>query len=290
MKYSTLFAAGFLGLMCAHVATAASTPFALRYETNGVSIHGSVTSQTVETNFGTNPLGLAFTGSNTYDFYSPPISNPISLSTSEKTGGLIVMSNSAPTADNDFTVFGSMDFYDYDPVSGKDIYVATARQPANAARKVNHSDTARWILVQAPQHTDYTIPVGHLLHIAVTIVLESGNPGSYGQLVYNGPIGSSTMALFPRNASLPISWTPATQIVVRPVISSIIVLPDGSVQINGTGAPAGYYLIQVTSNLGDPSSWTTISTIMADSVTGVIQWIDTDAPNHPLRFYRLATP
>jgi hypothetical protein len=275
--------------MSAQHATAASTPFALRYEASGVSIHGGVTSQTVETDFGTNAMGLAFTGSNTYDFYSPAISTPITLSTSLKTGGLIVMSNSAPTSDNDFTVFGSMTFYDYDPVSGTDTYVAKARQPANAARKVAHGKTAQWNLVQAPQKTDYTIPAGHLLHIVVSLVLDSGDPGSYGQLIYNGPEGASTMALFPRNAALPVSWTAASQVQITPTISSVVVLPDGSAQLNCTGAPSAYYLIQATSNLGDPSSWTNISTNMTDNA-GVIQWTDADAAGHPFRFYRLATP
>jgi hypothetical protein len=288
MKYSTLLAAGFLGLISAQSAMA-STPFALRYEPNAVSIHGGVTSQTVETTFGTNQMGLPFTGSNTYDFYSPPISLPITLSTSDKTAGLIVMSNSAPTEANDFTVFGWMNFYDYDPVSGTDTFVAKARQPAAAARKVNHGQTAKWILVQAPQHMDYTIPTGHLLHIVVSLVLDSGDPGSYGQLVFNGPLGSSSMALFPRNASLPVSWTPASLVQITPTISSLVVMPDGSAQLNCTGVPSAYYLIQATSNLGDPSSWTTVSTNMTGN-DGTIQWTDTDAPNHPFRYYRLATP
>jgi hypothetical protein len=289
MKYSTLLATGFLGLMSAQRVMAATTPFALRHESAGVSIHGGVTGQTVETDFGTNALGMPFTGSNTYDFYSPAISTPITLSASQKTGGLIVMSNSAPTDANDFTVFGWMMFYDYDPVSGTDTFVAKARQPANAARRVNHGETAKWILVQAPQNTDYTIPAGHLLHIVVSLVLNSGDPGAYGQLIYNGPQGSSSMALFPRNASIPVSWTPASLVQMTPAISSIVALPDGTVQLTCTGAPTAYYLIQATSNLGDLSSWTTISTNLTDNACS-IQWTDTDAANHPFRFYRLATP
>lgn len=290
MKYSTLFAAGLLGLLSAHRVLAAGSPFALRQEAAGVPIHGGVTSLTVETTFGTDALGLPFTGgTNSYDFYSPAISNPITLSTSEKSGGLIVVSNSAPTGANDFTVFGWMNFYDYDPVSGTDTFVATARQPANAARKVNHGDTAKWILVQAPQHTDYTIPTGHLLHIVVTLVLDSGDPGAYGQLIYNGPQDSSTMALFPRNGSLPVSWTPASQVRITPTISTPVVLADGTVQLNCTGAPTSYYLIQATSNLGDPSSWVNISTNLTDN-GGAFQWTDAEAANHPFRFYRLATP
>jgi hypothetical protein len=290
MKYSTLIAAGFLGLMTAQQATAASTPFALRYEANAVSIHNGTTSQTVENTFGDSPLGLAFTGTNSYDFYSPPISLPIVLSTSLKTGGLIVMSNSAPTAANDFSVFGSMNFYDYDPVSGTDTYVATARQPANSGRKVVHGKTAQWNLVQAPQKAAYTIPAGHLLHIVVSLTLDDGDPGTYGQLIYNGPQGASTMALFPRNSALPVSWTMASLVQIKPNLSSVNPQPDQTVQINGTGAPSAYYLIQATSNVGDQSSWTTISTNMADSVTGSIQATDPDAVNHPFRFYRIATP
>lgn len=289
MKNSTLIATGFLGLLSALSAVAAPSPFALRYEPNAVSIHGGVTSRTVESTFGTNQLGLPFTGTNAYDFYSPAISTPITLSASEKTAGLIVMSNSAPTEANDFSVFGWMSFYDYDPVSGTDTFVAKARQPANAARKVNHGKTTQWVLVQAPQHTDYTIPAGHLLHIVVTLVLNSGDPGSYGQLIYNGPQGSTTMALFPRNASLPVSWTPASLVQIKPTITSLVVLPDGTAQLNCTGAPSAYYLIQATTNLGDSSSWSNISTNMTDN-TGVIQWTDTDAANHLFRYYRLATP
>jgi hypothetical protein len=66
-------------------------------------------------------------------------------------------------------------------------------------------------------------------------------------------------------------------------------LPDGTVQLTCTGAPTAYYLIQATSNLGDLSSWTTISTNLTDNACS-IQWTDTDAANHPFRFYRLATP
>lgn len=289
MEYSTLLAAGFLGLLFTHPAMAGSTPYALRCESSGVFIHGGVTSQTVETTFGTNALGLPFTGANNYDFYSPAISTPITLSTREKAGGLIVMSNWAPTDANDFTVFGWITFCDYDPVLGTDTYVATSRQPANAARKVNHGDTTKWILVQAPEHTDYTIPTGHLLHIVVSLVLDAGDPGVYGRLLYNGPQGSSTMALFPRNAELPASWLPASQVQITPTISTPVILPDGSMQLNGMGAPTSYYLIEGTSNLGDPSSWIKISTNLTDNA-GALQWTDTDAANHSFRFYRLATP
>jgi hypothetical protein len=289
MKYSTLIAAGFLGLI-AQQATAASTPYALRFETPGVSIHGGTTTQTVEDTFGDSPLGLPFTGNSKYDFYSPPISTPIVLSTSLKTGGLIVMTNAAPTDANDFTASGAMDFYDYDPVSGTDTYVATARQPANSGRKVVHGKTSQWNLVQAPQKINYTIPAGHLLHIVVSLVLNSGDPGTYGQLIYNGPQGATTTALFPRNSALPVSWTAASLIQIKPTLTSVNMQPDNSAQINGSGAPSGYYLIQASSNLGDQSSWTTISTNMADSVTGVIQVNDPDAVNHPFRFYRIATP
>ena len=59
--------------------------------------------------------------------------------------------------------------------------------------------------------------------------------------------------------------------------------PDGTVQLNCTGAPSAYYLIQATTNLGDPSAWSNISTNMTDN-TGSIQWIDTDAVNHQFRY------
>ena len=50
-KYSTLLVGSFLTVVCTYQAGAASTPLALRYETNGVYTHGAVTSQTLEGSF-----------------------------------------------------------------------------------------------------------------------------------------------------------------------------------------------------------------------------------------------
>jgi hypothetical protein len=288
MKLS-IITAGVLGLFCACETRAASTPLTLRFEPNAVYIHNGTTSQTIENTFGTNSMGLAFKGSQTYDFYSPAVTAPISLDTSDKAGGLIVMSNSAPTSANDFTASASMSFYDYDPVTGLDTLIVEARQPAGVPQKVVHGEMAKWILVQAPQRTVYTLPTGHLLHIAVNLVLNSGDPGSFGSLLYNGPHGVTTTATFPRNSSLPLDWNMASVVAARPTILSLTVQPDQSVQLNCSCGAAGYYLIQASANINDPSAWTTISTNLTD-VSGNFQFSDTDAPNHPFRFYRIAAP
>src|SRR5579859_4885528 len=90
-------AASVLVLVSALRANAASTPLPLRYQPNGVYLYGGgLAGHMIENSFGTDRRALAFTGTSTYDFYSPPLLTGVTLTTSEKAGGTIVMSNSAP--------------------------------------------------------------------------------------------------------------------------------------------------------------------------------------------------
>ncbi len=150
-KYSAILAGSFLMLAGAREAGAASTPLPLRSERNGVYIHNGVTSQTIETAFGTNLLGLAFTGTATYDFYSPPLSASLKLVPSDKGGGMIYMQNTGASATNDFTVSGQMRYFDYDPTTGtQNLLVDTTASPAN---NVNHGQTVNWAIPSATAST-----------------------------------------------------------------------------------------------------------------------------------------
>ena len=289
-KSTALITGTFLALACAHLAAApATTPLALRCETNGVFIHGGVTSRTLENSFGANPLGLAFTGTNTYDFYSPPLSAPITLTTSAKGGATIVMTNTAPTSANDFQAGAMMGFYDYDPVAGVDTLIVNAGNAISPPQNVNHGQMAQWSLIQNPLPANYTIPVGHEVHVVVIVSLISGNPGSYGQVLYNGPSGATTIALLPQNLSLPGGWPLGSVVTGPPQILSIVANPDPSMQLNCSGGGGGTYLIQATTNLASPSSWITISTNVAGT-NGLFQFTDTGVTNYPCRFYRASTP
>lgn len=296
MKSSTLFAMMFLGMLCAAHAAPPAPPIAptpkgmvaLRYETNGVQTYNGSSSQVIENAFGTDSLGLAFTGSNTFDFYSAPLTASINYPNSDKIGGVIYMTNSAPTPANDFSVSASMLFYDYDPVTGVDTLLAAATHPGS--HPVHHSKLERWKIAHGPApHTPFKIPAGHSLHIVVTLVLQSGDPGFFAQLIFNGRPGASTAASFPKNVSLPVDWPTPLIVEVPSQIDSLTFTPDGGAVITGDGDPEATYLIQATSNLGDNSSWTTLGSVDAD-IDGSIEFTDTDAVNHPFRFYRLATP
>lgn len=287
MKNSTLFATGIFALASAFQAAAISTPLALRYESNGVYIHGGAISQTVETSFGTNLLGLAFTNTTTYDFYSPPVSTNVSLVPSDKGGGVIYMQNTGSTTANDFSVTGRMQYFDYDPVTGTDSLVVDTT--ASPAKDCNHGQTVNWAIPNALLPASVVVRAGHMIHVAMTIGLVSGNPGNFGQVLYNGASGNSTVAYFPQNASIVLNWPLSSGSPTPPSILSINVLPDPAVRLNCSGGKGSTYMIQATTNLNSSSAWVTISTNTADT-NGLFQFIDSNAANYSCRFYRAKTP
>jgi len=65
------------------------------------------------------------------------------------------------------------------------------------------------------------------------------------------------------------------------------VLPGGSFQLTCNSSPNQTCLIQATTNLSAPN-WTTIGTNTADG-NGILSFIDADAKNYPVRFYRTAS-
>ena len=291
MKTLTLLAASLVVLVSAHQARAVSgvTPLPLRYEASGVDLHGAVTSQTLEGSFGTNLLGLAFTDANIYDFYSPPLLTSVTLTTNYQGGGIVAMTNTAPTSANDFQAVAIMVYYDYDPVTGVDTQIANAGNAISTPQSVNHGKLAQWTLIHNPLSANYTIPAGHLVHVSLIVELISGNPGSYGQLLYNGPSSATTIGLLPENVSLSGGWPFGGVVTGPPSIVSITALGNQTVQLNCAGSSGGTYLIAVTPALGAGASWTCISTNVADT-NGLFQFIDTDAANHISRFYRARTP
>jgi hypothetical protein len=276
----------FLMLACVRDAAAMSTPLPLRYEQNGVHIHGGATSQTIETTFGTNLLGLAFTGTTTYDFYSPSLAASVTLSETNKAGGRIFMRNTSANAKNDFSASGRMQFFDYDTATGTETPIADTA--TSAAKEIKHGQTVKWALGNAPLNEYTTIPAGHMIHIAMTITLVSGDPGNSGEVLYNGPKGASTVAYLPRNSSAVLNWALVHAAISLPTSSAIDLLSDHTARITSSGTAGATYLVQATSSLSTPA-WTTISTNVVGT-NGLSVFIDQNAPSYPTRFYRLAAP
>jgi hypothetical protein len=71
-------------------------------------------------------------------------------------------------------------------------------------------------------------------------------------------------------------------------ITRLTTSANGMAQISFAGAPNSSYLIQATTNLAPPVSWTSIST-NTSGTNGLFQFIDSDSTNFPMRFYRTAT-
>jgi hypothetical protein len=61
-----------------------------------------------------------------------------------------------------------------------------------------------------------------------------------------------------------------------------VLRPSGSFKLTGSGVPNRAYVLQASTDL---MNWADIQTGTADA-TGHIEFIDADAGNHPLRFYR----
>ena len=277
--------AALFGIAASNV-LAGPTLLALRSESPTAIYHGSTT-QTVETNFGANVAGLAFTGTTTYDFYSPPLTAPTSLDSHDRGSGVIYMKNTSTTPANDFKVTGQMRYADYDPATGTEtLIVATGVTPK---QDVHHGNTEHWPLPNGDLHTAHTVPTGHLLHISVVITLVSGNPGSFGQLLYNGTSASSTQGKLPENNN-PTVWAFGSPAVERPAAPSLALTPqsDGSLLLSCAGTPGQGYLIQATTSLMPPQ-WTTIATNYSDG-DGLMSYIVTDAASYPCKFYRTSSP
>src|SRR5580692_6108379 len=85
-----------LGVDSARQAWATDGPLPLHYAPQGLAIHNGVTTLAIETSYGTNLMGLAFTGTTTYDFYSTPLTATVNLPTSDEGKGIICMQNASP--------------------------------------------------------------------------------------------------------------------------------------------------------------------------------------------------
>jgi len=59
--------------------------------------------------------------------------------------------------------------------------------------------------------------------------------------------------------------------------------------VSGTGTPGAQYLIEATTDLGDPASWVSLGTITAGP-SGLLEYVEADVASYPHRFYRFVAP
>jgi fibronectin-binding autotransporter adhesin len=71
-------------------------------------------------------------------------------------------------------------------------------------------------------------------------------------------------------------------------LNGIVKLGDGTIQVGGTGSPGLTYAVYANADL-NTTNWANIGNLTADG-NGALDFIDNDAPNFPMRFYRFEFP
>jgi autotransporter-associated beta strand protein len=100
--------------------------------------------------------------------------------------------------------------------------------------------------------------------------------GAQFKITYKGGSGSNDVVLTQLTVSAPPSSSGITQ------------LPNGHMQIGGEGIPGQLYAVQANINL-NTTNWVLIGNSTADGA-GHFSFVDTNAPNFAMRFYRFLIP
>jgi hypothetical protein len=74
-----------------------------------------------------------------------------------------------------------------------------------------------------------------------------------------------------------------------PQIGAVQKLADGKIQISATGLPNTTYQVEATASLNPPIVWSGLGDVTSDGA-GLLQFIDADASQFMMRFYRFALP
>lgn len=196
-------------------ASAADTSLPLRYESPGVCTGPGVTPLTIEGAYGSSIVGLPFSGSTNYDFYSPPITAAPTLKTTDKGAGQLWMANG--NSKTDFKVTVRFVFYDYNPASGTETQIVDSG--ATGSTTVKHLQAAEINTPQGNISAAFTPAVGHLLHVRVAVTLASGTAtNSYVLLNTRSGTPGDSIAMLPAGSTK--TWTFASPSSSAPVITS----------------------------------------------------------------------
>ncbi len=80
-----------------------------------------------------------------------------------------------------------------------------------------------------------------------------------------------------------------TVVSTPPMLKSFARLPNGTMQVTGSGQPGWFVIFEATESLTPPVSWEMLEVEEPDNL-GNVTFTDTDTTNHPMRFYRLTAP
>jgi hypothetical protein len=191
----------------------AATSLPLRCESPGACTGSGITHLTIEGVYGSGIVGLPFSGSTNYDFYSQPMTAGPALKTSDKGAGQLWMANGNSTTD--FKVTVRFVFYDYNPASGQETKIVDSG--ATAGMAVKHSQAVQINTPQGPLLAPFTPVAGHLLHVRVAVTLASGTVTS-GLVLLNALSGTPGASIAMLPAASTKTWTFASS--APPVITA----------------------------------------------------------------------
>jgi hypothetical protein len=217
--------------------SAAATSLPLRYENPGACTGSGITHLTIESVYGSGIVGLPFSGSTNYDFYSSPMTAGPTLKTTDKGAGQLWMANG--NSKTDFKVTLRFVFYDHDPASGKETQIADSG--TTGAMVVKHLQAVQINTPQGNLSAPFRPVAGHLLHVRVAVTLASGTVTS-GFVLLNTRIGTpgASIALLP--AASTKTWTFASSappvITAQPINKTVCCGGAASLSLTASNATA----------------------------------------------------
>ena len=224
-------------------------------------LYGATTSQTLQKTSGTNQTSIAFSAqTNTFSFYSTPLTNAVLIPSNKMAGGTIGVQNNG-SADFQFNV--SEILYDYDPQTGYQTQIVAVPATGGPTSVNKNGKSGRQTLAQFKVGTSHTVPTNHMLRVDITITVNLTS-GINGALIYNAPGGKGkSVAQLPTDNS--INW-PFGPFATTP--NATITVPS-SVQQNSTGNVASV----ANAGAGAIYAWSiTNGTITAGQSTPQVTW------------------
>ena len=128
------------------------------------------------------------------------------------------------------------------------------------------------------------------------LIKYSANGHQLWVIRYNGPAngddGGSSIAVAPDGAIYVTGYSANTSggsditTIKYAALTAIQKKSDGSIQLQCFGSPGSNYVVQAATNL---LNWADLGSALADT-NGLFQFLDTNAPLFPQRFYRWHVP
>ena len=223
-------------------------------------IYTASTTQTLQKTAGTNQAGIAFSAkTNTFSFYSAPLTSSTYLSPSRATTGRIGVQNNGNA---DFQFQAGETLYDYDPATGNQDQIVSG----SASAWVTESKNGKTGKVSLPSKSvggsGYTIPASHVLKADIKVVVNLGADID-GALIYNASSGNGkSLVQFPKTG---FNWPFGS---FAAAADATIIAPS-SVTRNSTGNTASVR----DAGAGAAYAWTiTNGIITAGQYTREITW------------------